>query len=461
MTFWQTIWSFLGGITSQRNAGTQALGPPPSDDVASNVTEETALQVSAVWACVKLLAETVASLPRSVYEDTPNGPVDLRDHWFLRLLDKPNRYQTGLEFMETMMLNLVLHGNAYARITRVAGRPTSLLPLMASQVEVELLRDGSVAYTYTSDGSVNVYAAESIWHLKLYGNGIVGNSPLAFARRIVGIAQAADTAVTKIYKNGAKPSGVISFDRALKPEQREQIRANFDTLTTGDDNRLMVLEAGAKFESISMSPQDIELLSSRRFQLEEIARWFGVPSVMINDTAGSTTWGSGIEQIVTGFYKLNLRPYLERIEASAKIWLLTDEEDRNRHFALEFEGLLRSDLKTRLEGYRTAIQGSIMTPNEARAVEGWPALPGGDDLLAQINMAPVEQLGQSDGRKLSQVEAVQKVYLGVDKVVTSDEARQMINQIMGTDFLEVPGPEFLSSGARNAAETTEPTGNSG
>jgi len=154
----------------------------------------------------------------------------------------------------------------------------------------------------------------------------------------------------------------------------------------------LVLEMGMKFDPISMSPQDIELLASRKFQLEEICRWFGVPSVLVNDTSGSTTWGSGIEQLVQGFYKLNLRPYLERIEASIEANLFTESEQREYEAEFDFEGLLRSDLKSRLEGYRTAIAGSILTPNEVRRIEGWSEMQGGNSLLSQINMDSLEHL---------------------------------------------------------------------
>lgn len=394
MTFWQTIWSFLGGNTTQRNIGTQYAEPMYAQEAATNVTEETALQLSSVWACVRLLSETVASLPVNVYRKTPNGREIDTEHWFAQLMaTKPNRYQTKVEFYESLMLNLTLHGNCYARKIVVNGRIRSLMPLMSPQIEVALLDDGSVVYTYTADGNVTVLSSESIWHVKLYGNGIVGKSPLAFARNIIGISQAAETAVSKIYQNGGKPSGVLSLDVLLTPEQRALVRQNFSTLTTGTDDRLLVLEKGMKFDPVSMSPQDIELLASRRFQTEEICRWFGVPSVMVNDTSGSTTWGSGIEQIVAGFYKLTLRPYLERFEASIVANLFTPEEAKQYEVEFDFEGLLRSDLKSRLEGYRTAIAGTILTPNEVRRIEGWSPVEGGDKLLSQVNMTPIENLG--------------------------------------------------------------------
>ena len=396
MEFWRNIWSWFGGST-QRNAGIQIAGPSTYEEAAAvTVTEDTAMQISAVWACVKLLAETVASLPVKVYRKTSTGRVVDDSFWFAQLMNrKPNRYQTRVEFFETLMLNLALHGNAYFKKTIVGGKVRSLMPLMSGQVEPSLLEDGSIVYQYQSNGGLEVYSEQSIWHIKLYGNGIIGKSPIAFGRNMIGIAQATEKATTKIYTNGGKRSGVLSLDRLLTPEQRDAVRANFSTLTTGTSERLLVLENGMKFDPISMSPQDIELLSSRKFQIEEICRWFGVPSVLVNDTSGSTSWGSGIEQLVSGFYKLNLRPYLERIENSVACNLFSEQEAKEYEFEFDFEGLLRSDFKSRLEGYRTAVAGTIMTPNEVRKLEGLPMVDGGDMLLSQVNMSPIDKLGQS------------------------------------------------------------------
>ena len=396
MAFWQNIWSWLGGSGSSRNAGNQISGPMGYATASPvEVNEDSAMQLSAVWACVRLLSETVASLPVNVYRKTAKGRDLAPDHWLsLLMARKPNRYQTKVEFFETLMLNLALHGNAYAKITKVGGQIRSLLPLMASQIETKLLPDGSVVHLYHADGNVDVLSSDSVWHVKLYGNGIVGKSPLAFGRNMFGIAQAAEQSVSKIYANGGKPSGVLSFDRLLTPAQRASVRENFATLTTGTDDRLLVIEQGMKFDAVSMSPQDIELLASRKHQIDEIARWFGVPSILINQNEGSTTLGSSTAEIISGFYKLNLRPYLERIEASVQTWLFTPEEANQYEFEFDFEGLLRSDLKSRLEGYRTAVAGTILTPNEVRRIEGWPRVEGGDVLLSQINMTPIDKLGQ-------------------------------------------------------------------
>lgn len=387
-------WMF-GGL--KRTQGIQSSTPIYDEAAASTVTFDSAMQLSAVWACVKLLSETPASLPLNIYRKTPTGrEVDANHYLSVLFSGKVNRYQNRVEFWETVLLNLLIHGNAYCVINRRAGKIVSLLPLMSSQVEVSLLSDGSITYQQTDEkGNVDVYAEQTIWHLKLMGNGITGLSPLAYQRNTLGIAQAAEKAVSNVYKNGAKPSGVLKLDRMLTKQQRDEVRSAFATLTTGSNNRLMVLEKGTDFQGISLSPQDIELLASRKFQISEICRWYGVPSVLVNDNNGTSTWGSGISQIMDGFYKLTLRPLLEKIEASMLVTLLSADERRYTDIEFDFDALLRSDAKVRFDGYHVAINAGVMTPNEARKMENLPEMDGGDQLLVQGALTPVIGIGSA------------------------------------------------------------------
>jgi len=253
---------------------------------------------------------------------------------------------------------------------------------------------GRWSTTYTQDSGIDVIAAERIWHIKGMGNGIVGLSALDYQRRSLGIAIGAEEATAKVYADGGKRSGVLMLDKLLTPEQRDLVRANFNGLVEGGQ-RLMVLEAGAKFEAVAMSPQDIELLSSRKFNIEDMSRWFGVPAVMINDTSGSTVWGSGISEIVRGFYKLTLRPILEKVELSMVTNLVPAAERAGIEVEFDFEGLLRTDQKSRFDGYRVGIQGGIATPNECRRWEGLAPMPGGDQLYMQGATLPIDKLGQT------------------------------------------------------------------
>lgn len=390
----------------RRLAGIQ-YGIPSSyaEQSASPVTFDSAMQLSAVWACVKLIAETISSLPLTVYRKTDSGRKEAVNHPLsIMFSGKVNRYQTKVEFFETVLLNLLTTGNAYCYIQRVGDRIVGLLPLMSADMETTLLLDGSIVYNHTTDLGMTAYAEKSIWHLKLMGNGVIGLSPLAYQRNTLGIAQAAESAVTKIYRNGAKPSGVLSMDKFLTSEQRELVRQKFYTLSAGQEDRLMVLEGGMKFDAISLSPQDIELLASRQFQISEICRWYGVPSVMINDTSSSTVWGSGIEQIVSGFYKLTLRPLMEKIEASILVNLMSPSELGKYEIEFDFNALTRSDLKTRFDSYRVGIYGGFLKPNEARRLEGMPDAEGGDNLYMQganMKLTDIENnpMGDANGNQ--------------------------------------------------------------
>jgi HK97 family phage portal protein len=391
MNIFQRIGSYIqGGL--RRLWGYQKGEPPSYDsEPAATVTFDTAMQLSAVWACVKLVSETVASLPVSVYKTTQNGrEIDENHDLTVLFSGKVNRYQTKVEFFETVLLNLLVYGNAYCQIQKFGDKIVGLLPLMSSQMEVQLMQDGSLTYEYYHDTGVQVYAEQSIWHLKLFGNGIVGLSPIAHQRNTLGIAIAAEKAVTNIYRNGAKPSGVLTLDKWLTPEQRDQVRQKFYSLSGGSQDRLMVLEGGMKFDAISLSPQDIELLASRQFQISEICRWYGVPSVMINDTSSTTVWGSGIAQIVEGFYKVTLRPILEKIEASMQVHL---NKTRNREIEFDFNALTRGDMKARYEAYRIGIHGGFLKPDEARQQEGLPKAKGGEKLYIQGATVPLTDAG--------------------------------------------------------------------
>jgi HK97 family phage portal protein len=376
-----------------------------TEQSASPVTFDSAMQLSSVWACVKLISETVSSLPLTVYKLTPTGrKIDANHPLTLLFNGKVNRYQTKIEFFETVLLNLLTSGNSYCYVQKIGDRIVGLLPLMSADMTPTLLNDGSMVYEYATDTGVNVYAENNIWHLKLMGNGVIGLSPLAYQRNTLGIAQAAESAVTNIYRNGAKPSGVLSMDKFLTPEQRDIVRSKFYNLAAGSEERLMVLEGGMKFDAISLSPQDIELLASRQFQISEICRWYGVPSVMINDTSSSTVWGSGIEQIVSGFYKLTLRPLMEKIEASILINLMNPNDAQRHEVEFDFNALTRSDLKTRFDSYRVGIYGGFMTPNEARRLEGMPDEDGGDSLYMQganMKLTDIETnpLGATNGNQ--------------------------------------------------------------
>lgn len=384
-----------GGI--RREPGLQSGHPSVvMAPTRENVTDESALQISAVWAAIELKAKTLGSLDMAFYRMTPHGRERATDHPLQELFSyKVNRYQTRPEFWETVGLNLYLTGNAYCLILRNGSDISGLLPMMSGQMEVELMRDGSVVYTHTNGQNITAYSSANIWHLRLMGNGVKALSPLQYARNSIGMAISGEKWASNIIGNGGKPTGVLTYDKVLTKEQREQLKEKFKGLREGERDALMVLEAGMEYQQISLSPQDVQLLEARRFQIEDIARFFGVPSVLMNDTSGNTTWGSGIEQIITGWYKLGLRSELERIESSIVCNLLDPSERRKVSVEFDFEELLRTDFATRVRTGSQAVSAGLMTRNEWRKREWLPEVEGADTLTAQTNLVPIEDLAEA------------------------------------------------------------------
>lgn len=399
MGIFASLRGWLGGNATAQRTGIQAETP------STNAYEETtiagpdaALQVSTVWACVKLLVETIASLPLFVYRTDRDGQRTLArgDRLYDLLHDSPNRRMTAQEFWEYMLLNLVLRGNAYAHIERnVDGSAFALWPLAADQVSVKVMSDGALMYAYVIDGVTLIYTEQDILHIKGIGNGIVGMSALDYMRASVGLAISAQNHTAAVYRKQGRRPGVLMTNNVLSVEQRRKLRESFGEVVTGGKNELYILEADMKFEPINMSPADIQLLETRRFAVEDLARWFGVPSVLINDTSKTTTWGTGVEQIIEGFYKFTLRPQLERIEqALARRVLTARQRALGLHAEFNFEGLLRTNLAVRMEAYAKGIQNAVYKPNECRQLENLPPDPGGNTLYAQAQLTPVEMLGK-------------------------------------------------------------------
>ena len=353
---------------------------------------DTTMTQSVAWAGFRLLAEAVAAMPIIPYKTDLAKGTKVKDYsnelWKL-INYKPNRYQTKTEFIEQIMINLAPRGNAYVAIERTAsGRIVSLMPYPTSQIETVLLKDGEIIHNYTdANGNVKVFTSKSMWHIKLFGNGIVGLSVLDYMSGATLLSKSLSDRQNKLAANGGKTNGILTIDHALTKEQKAQVRESFAGLENGNDAELFVLEAGFNYQQASLSPTDMQLLESRKYSAEDLARFIGVPSVLINDQTAST-WGSGIEQINMGFYKLNLKPYLERIEKSWKIWLMPQSDWETTDLEFDFDSLLRADAATRAETNSKKINSGQITPNEARASEGLPAEEGGDKIYLNGSLVP-------------------------------------------------------------------------
>lgn len=404
---WIPAWFGMGGSAANRRAqGQQSDGtsPPPATD--STVTDDVALALSAVWACTKIISETVAGMPVVFYRKNGDGTrTEDSAFWLSRLLNgSPNRWQTSVDYSTTLTISESMRGNAYSLIQRGLGdRIIGLVPLMASQMTVQLLDDGSKVFYYTNGSTTTAYAESSIWHTSMMpSNGVIGLSPLKYASRSIGISTSAEDRVGQLARNGFKPTGVLMYDKVLKPDQRDQIRRQFADLQQGQGDPLRVLEAGMSYQQVSLSPKDMQLIESRRFNVEDIARFWGVPSVLINDTTAGTVWGSGISEIIQGFYKFTVRPYLERREASIEKYLMSTSERMLYDVEYDFSVLLRGDEKTRIDNERNAVNGGLRTINEARRnLDGSPPVNGGNKVYLQQQMTPIEELKNDDTKNIA------------------------------------------------------------
>jgi len=367
------------------------------------VTQSSALALSAVWACVNLIAGTTATLPFMVYRENTEGQrVPARDHPLYRVLhDSPNFDQTAVDFWEWISASLELYGNAYARIAKNdAGQIVSIYPIAPQFMGVKRAPDGGIEYEWTEDGKLYRRRERDVMHIRGFGGHPLGGlSTLQFARGALGIAQAQERASAATFQNAMRPSGLLVVPDSLQPDQREKLEERLVNKFMGTLNagRPMVLEHGIQWQQLTISPEDAQMLESRHFSVEEIARFFGVPPFMIGHTEKSTSWGTGIEQQTIGFQKFTLRRRLKRIEQAVSKQLMTPS-DRAAGITVEFnlEGLLRADSAGRSAFYSTMTQIGAMTINEVREKENLPPVLGGDVPRMQMQNIPITEAGHDN-----------------------------------------------------------------
>ncbi|MGG5142796.1 phage portal protein [Alcaligenes ammonioxydans] len=360
------------------------------------VTVNSALQLSAAWACVRLISETLSTLPLNLYDDSGQVKTMARDHPLYRLLHtQPNADMTAAVFWQAYVASLLLWGNAYVEIHRSGGVITSLEFLLPQFVTRKRTSLGAVEWSYADPfaKATRKIVEAQMWHTPAFTtDGVTGLSPITLGANVIGSAMAADEASAHTFKNGMKAAGLVTMDVVLKPEQREDVRQHVRKVST--DGGVMVLEKGSAFQQLTMNPQDAELLSTRSFNVEEICRWFRVPPFMVGHSEKSTSWGTGIEQQMIGFVTFVLRPWCVRIEQSIRKSLMTPAEKQRYQAEFAMEGLLRGDSAARGQFYSTMVQNGIYTRNNVRRLENLEPVEGGDELTVQSNMIPIGMLGQ-------------------------------------------------------------------
>lgn len=401
MAFWNSFfgWFRSSGALSE-SVGSQNGAPSTALVPDTPVTgPDQALQIATVWACIERRATTVGSLPFFAYEQA-NGQKQLArsSRLYSLLHDSPNARMTPLEFWRAMMMNHDLRGNAYARIDRDprTGEAMALWPMPADQVEPYVLDDGAMAYAYRLDSDIAILAAENVLHLKGLGNGTIGLAKLEFMRSTTDEAAKAQQSASRIFGNGGKPTGVLMVDGVLKPEQRIALQNRFAEMASGSTARLYVLEASMKYQQLSLSPEDQQLLETRRYTIEEICRWFDVPPVLVHHS-NVTTWGTGIEQIVEGFNKFTIRPMCVSIEQAVRKRVMTPAQRARMSVEFSLDALLRANAKDRAELHAKNVQNGLATRNEVRQLENLPPDPSpmANTLTVQSNLVPIDMLGKT------------------------------------------------------------------
>lgn len=362
------------------------------------VTADKAIQLSAVWACVRLLSESISTLPLKIYVRQPDGSRKAAtDHQAYSVLcRRPNSEMTPSRFMLMVVASICLRGNAFIEKKFIANRLVSLVPLLPQNMVVKRLTTGALEYKYTENGNERVIPVKNIMHIRGFGlDGVCGMMPMKTGRDVIGAAMAVEESAAKIFEQGLQSSGFLSAENALSDEQRERLRG-YMAAFTGSKNagKIMVLEGGLKYQGVTMNPEDAQMLESRSFSIEEICRWFRVPPFMVGHTTKQSSWASSLEGMNLQFLTHTLRPLLVNIEQEIDRCLLDSDDDVFAEFSVE--GLLRADSAGRAAYYTSALQNGWMSRNDVRRLENMPPIEGGDIYTVQLNLTQLKNLESSN-----------------------------------------------------------------
>ena len=381
------------------------------------VNERTAMQTTAVYSCVRILSEAIASLPVHLYRYTDTGKERVYNHPLYYLLhDEPNPEMTSFVFRETLMSHLLIWGNAYAQIIRDgAGRVLGLYPLLPDKVEVDRDGNGELYYIYNRHNDENpnfedygrVYLPqEDVLHIPGLGfDGLEGYSPIAMAKNAVGMTLACEEYGAGFFENGATPGGVLEHPGVLKDPAK--VRESWHAVYGGSKNagKVAVLEEGMKYQQIGIPPEEAQFLETRKFQVNEIARLYRIPPHMVGDLDKSSF--SNIEQQSLEFVKYTLDPWVIRWEQSLQKALLLPQEKKEYFVKLNVDGLLRGDYQSRMTGYSIGRQNGWLSTNDIREMENMnpiPAEEGGDLYLVNGNLCKLKDAGLFAGKNLQEPE---------------------------------------------------------
>lgn len=395
--------------TNSYNSGVSFLFGRSTSGISVN--ERTAMQTTAVYSCVRILAEAIASLPLHLYRYTDKGKERVFDHPLYHILhDEPNEEMTSFVFREVLMSHLLIWGNAYAQIIRDGrGQVLGLYPLLPDKMEVDRTENGELYYIYTRNTEENpnfkdygrIYLRrEEVLHIPGLGfDGLVGYSPIAMAKNAVGMTLACEEYGASFFANGATPGGVLEHPGVLKDPVK--VRDSWHKVYGGSRNagKVAVLEEGMKYQQIGIPPEEAQFLETRKFQINEIARMYRIPPHMVGDLEKSSF--SNIEQQSLEFVKYTLDPWVVRWEQALQKALLLPQEKNEYFIKLNVDGLLRGDYASRMNGYAVGRQNGWLSANDIREMEDQNPIPeedGGDLYLVNGSMTKLADAGAFAGK---------------------------------------------------------------
>lgn len=390
---WQSDgqWSVMGSAGAPLTMGGRKSMAGPM------VSPETIMGLSTVWAATAATAQVISSLPCHLYERQSDGSdIRIEDEISEILFRRPNSLQTGVEFWESTMLQNMVRGNAYAERLTVGPRLVGLRPLLDCTPK---RTDAGFQYEVRKDGKTRVLPADRVFHLRGFGAGDgLGLSVVRYGVQSFGAALAADQTASSVFSNALMPGGMLAMDQSLTPEQRIQLQTIVDTYAGSKRaGKTMILEHGMKWEKVQWNPEDVQLLQTRRFQVEEICRWFGIPPIIIGHASeGQTMWGTGVEAIMLSWLQTGINPILRRLEARLNSDLIPQERRRRWYFEFNREAMMQMDSAAKADFLSKMATSGTMTANERRAKLNLPkhADPAAEALLAQTALAPLKDLGK-------------------------------------------------------------------
>lgn len=370
----------------------------PSFSLIDNTVQvgvDGAMQIATVWRAVEIIAKTVATLPIMVYT-SQNGVREVaRDSSLWTLLhDQPNMRQTPVEFWTAMLLNLLLRGNAYAEIIRNPdGSAYAMMVRAADQVTFNVGKQGGDYYEYVTDGQTRRIDSLNMLHIKEMTGSHVGMSRLEYMRASLNESRNTQTAADTLFARGGRTTGILSPAGAITEKQWGALQERINELINGNKT-IQVLPGDMKFSQINLTPQDLQLLTTRQFTVQEIGRWFGVPAILLNQTEGTTTLGSSASDVIDSFHKLTIRPIVVNIEQAIRARVMNITQRNSLSVEFNLDALLRASLSDRIEIYSKAVQNGVFNRNECRQYENMPPFDGGEMYTAQSNLLPIDKLGQ-------------------------------------------------------------------